>query len=143
MATGERWPFGSLLKRYRRAAGLTHERLAERAGLSARAISDLERGVSRGPRAGTLGLLIEALQLAPEQRAAFEAAARPGAGCPDQAHVQGNLPAELTSFVGRQQEMRSVRGLLRRADIRLVTLTGPGGCGKTRLSIRVADDLFE
>jgi predicted ATPase/DNA-binding XRE family transcriptional regulator len=130
------------LKRYRLAAGLTHEGLAERARLSARTISDLERGVSQGPRRTTLALLVEALQLSSAQRASLEAAARPGvgpsAGYPDPARIPGNLPVQLTSFVGREREVGKVRRLLRRQDIRLVTLTGPGGIGKTRLAVRVA-----
>lgn len=68
--------FGALLRRHRILAGLTQEVLAERAGLSARAISDLERGINRTPQAGTLDLLAEALQLSGEEREAFEAAAR-------------------------------------------------------------------
>ena len=51
----------------------------------------------------------------------------------------GSLPAELTSFVGRRQEVRDVKGLL--TDSRLVTLTGVGGTGKTRLALRVATEL--
>ena len=54
-------PFGAILKRLRLAAGLTHDGLAERAGLSARAISDLERGVNRAPRRDTLTSLADAL----------------------------------------------------------------------------------
>lgn len=68
--------FGELLRRQRVAAGLTQEQLAERAGLSARGISDLERGVNRTPQPGTLLLLAEALRLSAEGRAEFEAAAR-------------------------------------------------------------------
>lgn len=52
-----------------------------------------------------------------------------------------NLPAELTPFVGREDEVRAVSGLLRRAQTRLVTLTGPGGIGKSRLSLQVAASL--
>jgi transcriptional regulator with XRE-family HTH domain len=55
---------------------MTQEALAERAGLSARAIGDLECGVNRTPQPGTLLLLAEALQLSAEERAQFEAAAR-------------------------------------------------------------------
>jgi membrane protein implicated in regulation of membrane protease activity/DNA-binding XRE family transcriptional regulator len=67
---------GALLKRYRVAAGLTQEELAERAGLSVRAISDLERGLHRSPQRETVQLLAAALDLAPADRATFEAAAR-------------------------------------------------------------------
>jgi transcriptional regulator with XRE-family HTH domain len=70
--------FGDLLRRRRVDAGLTHEALAERAGLSARSISDLERGVARGPRATTLALLADALGLVGDDRGAFEAVARGG-----------------------------------------------------------------
>ena len=52
-----------------------------------------------------------------------------------------NLPAQPTSFVGREQELIAVRELLRQPQVRLVCLTGPGGTGKTRLSLQVAADL--
>jgi predicted ATPase/DNA-binding SARP family transcriptional activator len=61
------------------------------------------------------------------------AASSPAAGTPPRAgHQQGNLPAQLTSFIGREAELECVAGLL--ADARLVTLIGPGGAGKTRLA---------
>ena len=52
-----------------------------------------------------------------------------------------NLPLELSSFIGREREISGVKRLL--ADTRLVTLTGPGGSGKTRLALAVAQDLVE
>ena len=66
-----------LLKRYRLAAGLSQEALAHRADLSARAISDLERGLHRAPHTATLDLLATALTLSSQQRALLLAAARP------------------------------------------------------------------
>src|SRR5579871_2322246 len=76
MTTGEYSSFGELLKRYRELADLTQEALAERAHLSVRGISDLERGVRRAPRPDTLLLLITALGLSGQARTELEAAAR-------------------------------------------------------------------
>src|SRR5215471_10784007 len=73
----ESTPFGALLKRYRLAAGLSQEALAARASLSTRAVSDLERGLSRAPRYDTLDLLTRAMNLEAAPRAALFAAARP------------------------------------------------------------------
>ena len=78
MTATDHSPFGELLRRYREAASLTQEELAERAGLSARGISDLERGLRRLPRPQTVRMLAAALSLAPADRAAFIAAARAG-----------------------------------------------------------------
>ena len=68
--------FSDLLRVYRRAAGLTREALAERAGLSVRALGDIERGVSRKPQRETVRLLADGLGLAGGERTRFEAAAR-------------------------------------------------------------------
>lgn len=54
-----------------------------------------------------------------------------------------NLPAPLTAFVGRNRELEEIATLLGREGLRLLTLTGPGGSGKTRLTLRVAADLLE
>src|SRR5215470_4423138 len=67
---------GTLLRRYRRAAGLTQETLAERALISADTISDLERGVNLSPRSDTIDQLADALALAPAQRAQLDAGGR-------------------------------------------------------------------
>jgi predicted ATPase/class 3 adenylate cyclase len=53
-----------------------------------------------------------------------------------------NLPVQTTAFIGREREVTQVSELMRRSDVRLVTLTGPGGTGKTRLALRVAAELF-
>src|SRR5207247_9923717 len=55
--------------------------------------------------------------------------------------LPNNLPLQLTSLVGREREVAEVGALL--ADNRLVTLTGTGGCGKTRLALQVAADRLE
>ncbi len=64
MATHQVSAFGTLLRSYRLAAGLSQERLAERAGLSLRGISDLERGARTTPRLETVRLLADGLELA-------------------------------------------------------------------------------
>src|SRR5437763_4519262 len=69
--------FGTLLRRHRLALGLTQEELAERAGLSPRVISEIERGGPHTPRKDTVALLAGALALSPEESDTFAAAARP------------------------------------------------------------------
>jgi predicted ATPase/transcriptional regulator with XRE-family HTH domain len=157
-----------LLRRYRLAVGLTQEELAAQAGLSTRAISDLERGARTAPRKETVTLLANALGLSTEDRAALLTAsrrstvptARPlrylhpveaGSGmttpqlAPERAaslrmldRSAHNLPVQPTPLVGRQEAVASIAALLGRDDVRLVTLTGPGGVGKTRLGLQVA-----
>ena len=144
-AADPRWAFGALLKRQRLSAGLTHESLAERAGLSPRTISDLERGVSRRPHRDTLELLVQALDLSVAERSALESAAWASAMGPvdltTSGREVGSVPVHLTSFIGREEELRLTRERLRRGGARLLTLTGAGGSGKSRLAARVASDL--
>ena len=54
-----------------------------------------------------------------------------------------NLPVQLTSFIGRDQEVEAVCARLREPHVRLVTLTAPGGSGKTRLALQVAAELLD
>ncbi len=68
--------FGALLRQHRLAAQLTQEELAERAGISARSVSDIERGISRAPQKATVHFLTDALRLADDEREIFEGAAR-------------------------------------------------------------------
>ena len=68
----------------------------------------------------------------------------PLGGQPDQASPSHNLPAQTTSFVGRQGEIAAIRQLLtQQTDCRLLTLIGPGGTGKTRLAIEVARTVID
>jgi predicted ATPase/transcriptional regulator with XRE-family HTH domain len=149
--------FGRLLRDHRLAAGLTQEALAERARMGVRSLQALERGESR-PLRDTLQRLASALALTPAERAPFTAAAGPtprrrapaalasvvpsADGPPSQVSSPAPpvgiaaLPVPLTSFVGREREMIEIAQLLERA--RLLTLTGPGGVGKTRLALQVA-----
>ena len=145
MSAGEP-SFGVLLKQYRQAAGMSQERLAERAGLSARAISDLERGVNRTPRQETLDLLAQALRLPPRKRALLAASARLTSDLADaweQAHSPHHVPASLTALIGREAEVTRATLLLERKEVRLLTLIGPSGVGKTRLGVQIAEDLLD
>jgi predicted ATPase/transcriptional regulator with XRE-family HTH domain len=133
-----------LLKRYRVAAGLSQEALAQRADVSARAISDLERGLHRVPHTATLDLLATALALSSSQRTMLLAAARPDvAAIPSEPNGVASperpwrLPTPLTPLVGREHECRRGFALLSEGAARLVTLTGPGGVGKTRLALQI------
>ncbi len=147
--------FGQLLRRHRLEAGLSQDELAERAGLSTRGVSDLERGRRTSPRAETVRLLAGALELNPMDRAALVAAAHPELSAPMSGSGSRGLasPAPATRIrfastlmpptrlIGRDADVERVGGLLRRDEVRLVTLTGPGGVGKTRLAMAVAADL--
>jgi predicted ATPase/DNA-binding CsgD family transcriptional regulator/Tfp pilus assembly protein PilF/DNA-binding XRE family transcriptional regulator len=136
--------FGGLLRQHRLASGLTQEVLAARAGLSAHGIQKLEHGVTRPYRA-TVQRLALALALSPADQVGFWAAGQPA---PRRRHLRApvavapkpagrhNLPTPLTSLIGRERELTDVRARL--SGARLLTLTGVGGCGKTRLALEVA-----
>ena len=150
MASDEHSDFAHLLRRARRAAGLTQEQLAGRSGMSARGISDLERGVRRAPRKSTIDLLADALRLTLEERASWErarsaATRRAPRSTSATEPAQEAVPRPLTTFVGRERELAEIRKRLADPAIRLLTLTGTGGIGKTRLASEAARaivDLF-
>src|SRR5918996_5211075 len=133
--------FGMLLKQHRLAAGLTQEALAERAGLSSKAVSDLERDSARVPRLATVNLLSDALGLSPDLRAGLLSAARPDGDVvsPHEEAIRAGLPRPRTRLIGRDDDVAMVVALFRDENFRLVTLTGPGGVGKTPLAIEVAE----
>ena len=126
------------LKSLRATAGLTQEELAERAGISARTVSDVERGLRGVVHHDTARRLASALGLDELQRLRFEAVARGRALAPAPAPPAAGLPTVPTPFLGRSRELESIQATLVNGDVRLLTLTGPGGIGKTRLAVEAA-----
>jgi predicted ATPase/DNA-binding XRE family transcriptional regulator len=133
--------FGARLRRLREAAGLTQEELAGRARLTRNAISSLERGERKRPYPHTVRSLADALGLSEDERAALLAAVPRQEGKVPTARVAlpgSALPLKATRLVGREQDLKEVAGFLSRPEVRLLTLTGVGGVGKTRLAIEAA-----
>ena len=129
--------FGSLLRQYRTRAGLTQEELAERAGLSVRGISDLERGINRTARPDTAHALARALGLSKPQRTAFARVARVRSsrdGLRPAAHYQQRQPP----VVGRMRELAQIDRWLGGAAPPVLVLAGEPGIGKSRLLAEAA-----
>ena len=124
-----------LLRSLRSGAGLSQEALAERSGLSSRTVSDIETGAARSPRLITLMLLSEALGLSPADRSRLQDAAKP-------VRPAAVLPAlsvlRATALVGRDADVARLSALLGDDAVRLITLAGPAGVGKTSLATQVA-----
>ncbi|MFL5732467.1 MAG: tetratricopeptide repeat protein [Chloroflexia bacterium] len=134
--------FGAWIKRRRRALDITQQGLAGFVGCSVSAIVKIEAG-RRRPSLQIAELLMSCLQIPEEEQAGFLELARvsPDEGDPGAYGTPTNLPAPLTSLVGRQDEIDQVRDLLL-DGARILTLIGPGGIGKTRLGIEIASGLL-
>jgi predicted ATPase/transcriptional regulator with XRE-family HTH domain len=163
VTSAEPLPFGLLLRRWRRAASLTQEELAERSGMSVETVSALERGISRSPYRATITSLADALGLDREGRARLLAAARPESAAPvavaageraepAPAHPSPPPPApeplahvarglQRSPLLGRTKELEVVRQLLLGGTVRLITLVGPAGVGKTSLALEVGREV--
>ncbi len=155
-------PWGATwLRDLRVAAGLTQERLAERAGLAVRSIRDLERGAVRRPRQETLRLIGQALDLEPAAAEQLDQAfrgsraerARPLAATDSAGRAQfsrspAELPRDVSLFVGRDQQLHTLRACLAadRAGTdapSVLVVSGPGGFGKTTLAVHAAHQCRE
>lgn len=145
MAFGDS-PLARLLRRRRLSAGLTQQELAQHSGLNVRTVRDVERGPRGRIDRDTAQRLADAMGLGAWQRAEFQAVAR-GKGFPvrsDPTDLATQRPptgiaVPPTRLIGRERELETVLSALRSPEVRLITLSGPGGIGKTRLAIEAAD----
>jgi transcriptional regulator with XRE-family HTH domain/tetratricopeptide (TPR) repeat protein len=129
--------FGDLRRR-RLAAGLTQEELADRTGLSVRAISAIERGRTAAPRPSTQRLLADVLS-------PTASAGRSGGGPAARRRPPAQLPADLADFTGRREQLELLTGLLTAAAdgelpgaVIVSAVAGAGGIGKSALAVHAA-----
>lgn len=157
MVTTERTSFGTWLKQRRKELGLSQDELARRVRCSRMTILKIEAG-ERRPSGQMAELLAESLGVAQDERKAFIEFARSGGVAPlpggNRDHLAhphspwrtslppNNLPFPPTAFIGREEAVANLCSLLRRPSVRLLTLTGPPGIGKTRLSLKIATELL-
>ena len=141
--------FGEWLKRQRGGRGMTQEQLAQQIGCATITLRKIE-SEERRPSAQIVERLAEIFNIPSNEKITFLRFARgdwtkvPSGSIGDMpwhpsTKPKNNLPAQLTSFIGREKEIDGVKEAINHH--RLVTLTGSGGTGKTRLSLQVAEDL--
>lgn len=137
--------FGQRVRALRMAAGKTQAELAEAAGISERTISDLERGLRSSVYPATARRLADALSVGQDNLANFLLSAQgqePAAPAFDTgrapAAYRSQIPVRPNRLIGRGSELAQVLQLVRDPEVRLITLVGPGGVGKTRLATEVA-----
>ncbi len=145
------------LRARRRALGLTQAQLGAELGVAGNTVARWERGDARIGNPALVQLALERLEgvragqgipEAPRDQAKRniqlrdQVAAR-GEGSRRRAVARHNLPAERTSLIGRDQDVANIRDALLESEGRLVTLTGTGGAGKTRLALRVGAELVD
>jgi predicted ATPase/DNA-binding XRE family transcriptional regulator len=137
-----------LIRRLRDSIGVTQEELADRAGISVRTVSDIERGLRRSLYRDTAQRLAEALEIAEEERPDFAALARgriekirsgsPFSPSRDASSLFATVPLAPTRLIDRERELDILMKAFADRSIRLLTLTGPGGIGKTRVAAEAA-----
>jgi predicted ATPase/transcriptional regulator with XRE-family HTH domain len=149
--------FGYWMRRRRKTLDLTQNELAQQVGCAVGTIQKLE-GDERRPSKQLAARLADLLLIPSAERDIFLKVARAELSS-DQLEIDDrpseilplrpldrsvtNLPAPATPFIGRERERTALRHLLGRDDVRLVTLSGPGGTGKTRLGLQVAADILD
>ena len=138
MKPGPPGPFGAQLKALREAAGFTQEELATIAGLSVHGVSSLERGERRRPHVETVRAICAALDVTGAARDALLRSARAPAETAVDELGGFSLPLPLTTLLGRDADLQTLALWLTDPVGRLITLTGPGGAGKTRLALEIA-----
>jgi predicted ATPase/DNA-binding XRE family transcriptional regulator len=141
--------FGEWLKRQRSGRGLTQEQLAHQLGCATITLRKIE-AEERKPSAEIVDQLIKIFDIPPTEKNNFLKFARgdwtkaPSESSSERPwqiitkSTRTNLPASVTELIGREKQLADIHDYLLRAEIRLVTLIGPLGMGKTRLSIEAA-----